>query len=84
MKALPQLRHRFPVGIYRIIRRHSSARSAIPKATDEDRKRVYILGGGNEGVFIGYNLASLPKPPPPTLLVQEPRRIEDFEKLGRK
>jgi hypothetical protein len=84
MKAPPQLRRRFPVGIYRIIRRHSFAKSVIPKATDGDWKRVYILGAGNESVFFAHNLASLCKPPPITLLVQEPRRIAEYENLGKK
>jgi hypothetical protein len=34
--------------------------------------------------FFAHNLASLSKPPPITLLVQEPRRIAEYENLGKK
>jgi hypothetical protein len=52
--------------------------------TEEDRRRIYILGAGNKGVFVAYCLRSMPNPPPVTILVQNTRRIEQFNQVGRK
>jgi hypothetical protein len=65
----------------RVLRRRSSS---LQDATEDDRNRIYIIGADNEGAFYACSLRSGPNPPPVTLLSQEPRRMEHFEKAGRK
>ena len=52
--------------------------------TEEDRRRIYIFGAGNKGIFAAYCLRSIPNPPPVTFLVNNARRIEQFNQAGRK
>jgi hypothetical protein len=52
--------------------------------TEEDRRRIYIFGAGNKGIFVAHCLRSTLNPPPVTFLVNNARRIEQFNQAGRK
>jgi 2-dehydropantoate 2-reductase len=48
-----------------------------------DERRIYILGAGNVGSFIAHSLAGLRKPPPITLLFQQPTAFSRWNMVGR-
>ncbi|ESZ97736.1 hypothetical protein SBOR_1861 [Sclerotinia borealis F-4128] len=63
-------------------RRHSSnsASKSLRPVTDDDRRRIYIMGTDVKARFLAYSLASLPDPPPVTFLALSPEPFHSFEK----
>ncbi|KAF7860362.1 hypothetical protein EAF04_008489 [Stromatinia cepivora] len=69
-----------------VSRRYGSNSTSRPlrPATDDDRRRIYIMGSSPQAKFIAHALASLPNPPPITFLAFKLDQFSDFELQGGK
>lgn len=61
-----------------LVRYRSSQRSTV-----DVPRRIYILGAGGIGGFVAHSLASLPQPPPITLLLSTRQRLSDWYEQGQ-
>ncbi|KAL8675246.1 MAG: hypothetical protein Q9168_000366 [Polycauliona sp. 1 TL-2023] len=52
-------------------------------STTKVPRRIYILGAGGIGCFVAHSLASLPHPPPITLLLKGQNQMSDWHQLGQ-
>ncbi|KAL8862300.1 MAG: hypothetical protein Q9178_001309 [Gyalolechia marmorata] len=70
---------------------HSDLQEASPlaqyrraqRSTINVPRRIYILGPGSIGGFVAHSLASLPHPPPITLLLHSKKRLSDWYEQGQ-
>ncbi|KAL8896480.1 MAG: hypothetical protein Q9192_003073 [Flavoplaca navasiana] len=53
------------------------------QSTTKVPRRIYILGIGNVGGFVAHSLASLPHPPPITLLLYNQKQLSAWHEQGR-
>lgn len=49
-----------------------------------EQRRVYILGVGNVGTFVGHALAGIPQRPKVTLMMHNPKLFHNFRDNGRR
>ncbi|KAL8994907.1 MAG: hypothetical protein Q9169_005243 [Polycauliona sp. 2 TL-2023] len=52
-------------------------------STTKVPRRIYILGAGGIGGFVAHSVASLPHPPPITLLLNSQKQLSDWHQQGQ-
>ncbi|KAL8854879.1 MAG: hypothetical protein Q9221_000385 [Calogaya cf. arnoldii] len=53
------------------------------RSTTNVPRRIFILGPGSIGGFVAHSLASLPHPPPITLILHSQQKLSDWNQLGQ-